>query len=180
VKRVLPVALGDIKPGDLPQYLQATTVLSVAGNAAAEVRASVEAMLKLLDPPRVPKRIALALALGGATLMVSLVLMRTAYLPPQLGPCRDESHGVESYGKDFVVDRVSPWMGGGFSQDPWCAQVTTTLMGEYPGGLFEVVGKSESKKNTCAPFNCPQYQYFCKVRVRADPVYALQASPACK
>ena len=180
VNRVLPVALGDVRPSDLPQYLQAATVLSVSGNAAAEVRASVEAMLKVLNPPRRLKRKAIALTLGGATLTVSVVLMRPASLPPQQGPCRDESHGVESYGKDFVVDRVSPWMGGGFSQDPWCAEVTGKLKGEYPNGLLEVVGKSESKKNTCAPFNCPQYQYLCKVRVRADPVYALRASPVCK
>lgn len=49
VNRVLPVALGSIKPNELPQYLQAATVLSVSGNAAAEVRAAIEVMLKELE-----------------------------------------------------------------------------------------------------------------------------------
>lgn len=42
VNHVLPVVLGDVEPRHLPPYLQATTVLSVDGNAAAEVRGAVE------------------------------------------------------------------------------------------------------------------------------------------
>jgi len=46
VNRVLPVTLGSLSPRELPGYLQASTVLSVGGNAAAEVRAVVEVMLR--------------------------------------------------------------------------------------------------------------------------------------
>lgn len=182
VKRVLPVAVGGLKLNELPSYLQAATVLTVSGNAAAEVRAAVEAMLKELKPQK-PKRLAVTLAIGGVALTLSLTVARwqgPTSSPPEPEPCRDVSHGIESYGKDFIVDRVSPWMGGGFSQDPWCAEVTAKLKGEYPTGVFEVVAKSESTKNTCPPFNCPQYQYVCKVRVQAEPIYALKVSPACK
>ena len=182
VKRVLPVAIGGLKPNDLPKYLQAATVLTISGNPAAEVRAAVEGMLIELKS-RKPRRLAVTLGIGGVALTLSLTVVRLqgpVSAPPQPEACRHESHGVESYRKDLVVDRVSPWMGGGFSQDPWCAEVTGKLKGEYPTGVFEVVDKSESKKNTCPPFNCPQYQYVCKVRVRAEPIYALQRSPACK
>lgn len=48
INRVLPVALAGMKPNELPQYLQAVTILGVSGNAAAEVRAAVEVMLKEL------------------------------------------------------------------------------------------------------------------------------------
>ena len=99
---------------------------------------------------------------------------------PTPAPCRDKSHGVERYARTFDVDRTSPWMGGGFSQDPWCNQVVGELRGQNPEGAFEVMGKSEDKKNTCAPFNCPQYQYYCKVRVKADPIYVEKLSSACK
>lgn len=98
---------------------------------------------------------------------------------PPSQPCRHESHGVESYAKDFVVERVSPWMGGGYSRDQWCDEVTAALRGEYPASTLEVAGTDESSKNTCPPFNCPQYQYVCKVRVRAEPIYYLRESPAC-
>ena len=97
-----------------------------------------------------------------------------------LKSCRDKTHGVESYGKTDEVDRVSPWMGGGFSQGPWCDQVIADLRRKYADGDFNVMAKSETSKNTCAPFNCPNYQYRCKVRVRTDPIYAEKASPACK
>ena len=46
VRNVLPVAIRGLKPNELPSYLQAATVLTPAGNPAAEVRDSVENMLK--------------------------------------------------------------------------------------------------------------------------------------
>lgn len=99
---------------------------------------------------------------------------------PTPKPCRDKSHGVESYARTFDVDRTSQWMGGGYSQDPWCNDVISELRGQNPDGTFEVLGKSENKKNTCPPFNCPQYQYYCKVRVNTDPIYVEKLSSACK
>ena len=95
-------------------------------------------------------------------------------------PCRDKSHGIERYARTFDVERTSQWMGGGYSQDPWCNDVISELRGQNPEGTFEVLGKSENTKNTCSPFNCPQYQYFCKVRVNTDPIYVEKLSSACK
>lgn len=73
VNRVLPVVLSGLKPSDLPQYLRAATVLIVRGNAAAEVRATVETMLRALKRPR---RLAVTLAVGGAALTLSLTVTR--------------------------------------------------------------------------------------------------------
>lgn len=95
-------------------------------------------------------------------------------------PCRDKSHGVESYARTFDVPKTSQWMGGGYSQDPWCNDVIGELRGQFPEALFEVIGKSENTKNTCAPFNCPQYQYYCNVRVKTDPIYIEKLSSACR
>lgn len=95
-------------------------------------------------------------------------------------PCRDKTHGVESYGRTFEVDRYSNWMGGGYSQDPWCNEVLAGLRGEHPEGAFEVVAKSEKSKDTCPPFNCPQYMYYCKVQVKTDPIYVERLSSMCK
>ncbi len=100
--------------------------------------------------------------------------------PTQPRACRDKSHGVESYARTFVVEQKSSWMGGGFSQDPWCNQVIGELRGQHPEGVFEVLAKSEESQSKCAPFNCPQYQYYCKVQVKTDPVYIEKLSSACK
>lgn len=70
-------------------------------------------------------------------------------------------------------------MGGGHSQGRWCDDVIAILKGEYPASILDVTGTDENSKNTCAPFNCPQYQYLCKVRVRAEPIFFLRESPAC-
>jgi hypothetical protein len=94
--------------------------------------------------------------------------------------CRDKSHGVERYAKTFVHEEKSNWMGGGYSQDPWCNDVIGRLRGENPEAEFKVLAKSEDKKDTCSPFNCPQYQYYCKVQVDTDPVYIEKLDSACK
>lgn len=44
--RVLPVTLDGLAPSELPNYLQATTVLAATGNTPAAVRLAVEDMLK--------------------------------------------------------------------------------------------------------------------------------------
>ncbi len=94
--------------------------------------------------------------------------------------CRDKSHGIEQYSRTFDVDRWSNWMGGGFSEDPWCNDVIASLRGEHPEGQFEVLAKSQQSESKCPPFNCPQYRYYCKVRVKADPIYIEKISSACK
>jgi hypothetical protein len=85
VGRVLAVATAEIRPADLPSYLQAATVLTVSGNAAAEVRAAVEGMLRELRFKYL-RRWGIALALGGVVLMATIVAYRQSeqvHLPPQ-------------------------------------------------------------------------------------------------
>ncbi|NRT57200.1 toll/interleukin-1 receptor domain-containing protein [Sphaerotilus uruguayifluvii] len=62
VARVLSVTLGEVKAAELPQYLQAATILSISGNAAAEVRASVDSLLGELKRRRL-RRYAIAAGL---------------------------------------------------------------------------------------------------------------------
>ena len=105
VNRVLPVVIGALKPPELPNYLQAATVLTVSGNAAAEVRAAVESMLRHLKgkPPRrwvvwlsVASGI-LAALLGGYRFMTRspeiVVQPRTDSAPrPRRCPCEAKSN----------------------------------------------------------------------------------------
>lgn len=100
--------------------------------------------------------------------------------PPQPKPCRDKSHGVERFARTFVAERTSNWMGGGYSQDPWCNDVINELRAQHPDGEFNVLAKSEKSETKCAPFNCPQYQYYCKVEAKVEPVYVEKLSSACR
>ena len=100
--------------------------------------------------------------------------------PPVPRPCRDRTHGVERYQRTFESEEKSNWMGGGFNPSAWCSQLIDKLRTQDPEGAFEVVAKSEDSHSTCAPFNCPQYQYYCKVRVNTDPLYFEKLSSACK
>jgi hypothetical protein len=110
VNRVLPVAIGGLKPSDLPNYLQAATVLTVSGNAAAEVRHAVEAMLHELEPKR-PKRLAITLASVGVALGLSFGVYRyfhskpppAADTPPKQQPMQGEIK-FESDPEDYVGD----------------------------------------------------------------------------
>ena len=80
--------------------------------------------------------------------------------PPQEKPCPDKSHGVERFARTFVAERTSNWMGGGYSQDPWCNDVINMLRAQHPDGEFKVIAKLEKGETKCAHLNCPQYQYF--------------------
>jgi hypothetical protein len=98
--------------------------------------------------------------------------------PPKL--CRLKSHGVERYDRTFEDGEESGWMGGGHSQDEWCENLQNKLNAQNPGADFAILQKSESKRDTCLPFNCPQYNYYCKVQVKADPIYIAKLDDACK
>lgn len=99
---------------------------------------------------------------------------------PTPKPCRDKSHGVERYQRTFPASRDSNWMGGGFNQGAWCNQVIAELSRANPDGAFRIMAQSEDSHTTCAPLNCPQYQYHCTVEVSADPLYAEKLSSACR
>lgn len=100
--------------------------------------------------------------------------------PPQPRLCRDRSHGVERYGREFDDYRESGWRGGGYDPDRWCNDVIAILRGQHPEGEFAVVSKGERSESKCSAFNCPQYNYHCTVRVKTDPIYNERVSAACR
>ena len=99
---------------------------------------------------------------------------------PKPVACRDESHGVERYARTFETDKNSSWLGGGFDQSKWCTQVIGELRGQHPEGKFTVVSSSEKSETKCAPLNCPQYMYYCKVKVETAPLYNEKLTSACR
>jgi hypothetical protein len=109
-----------------------------------------------------------------------LAVALTRPVAPQEKACRDPSHGVERYAREFDVTRESPEMGGGHSQPEWCNNLMGTLRGEQPLGQFSVVSSGEHTNNHCAPFNCPQYVYSCTIHVKTDPIWIEKISSACK
>lgn len=121
-----------------------------------------------------------AMILGFAAFVIPSFLGATPAPAAQPAPCRDKSHGVERYQREFDVAEKSHWMGGGYSQDPWCTDLIGKLRGQHPEARFAVLEKSEESKSTCLPLNCPQYQYYCKVRVSTDPLYFEKQTSACK
>ena len=98
--------------------------------------------------------------------------------PPK--PCRDKSHGIERYARELDVERWSNWMGGGYSQEPWCNDVINSLRGEHPEGEFSVAKMDERSESKCKPLNCPQYKYYCKVHIKTEPIYIERLSSARK
>ena len=94
--------------------------------------------------------------------------------------CRDPSHEIERYAKEFEVTRSSHYMGGGYSQPRWCADALAQLRTEFTVADFQQLRSSENTQNTCSPFNCPQYQYHCTFKVKADPIYVKKVSAACQ
>ena len=94
--------------------------------------------------------------------------------------CRDPSNGVEQYSRQIEYSRTSPYMGGGFDQGRWCAQVISDLRSQHPQAVLEIKSRSETSKSVCQPFNCPNYQYSCTVTAKLDPVFNEKPSPACK
>ncbi len=78
INRVLPVTVDRLQPRDLPNYLQAATILTVSGNAAAEVRFAVESMLRDLRRKRW-RRWAAALAIAIVALTVAVYLYRVQH-----------------------------------------------------------------------------------------------------
>jgi hypothetical protein len=110
----------------------------------------------------------------------SLVAALTPPPPPGPKACRDPSHGLERYQREFDVSRDSGWRGGGYDPGKWCNDVISGLRGEHPQGAFSVVSSGENSESKCLPFNCPQYNYSCTVHVKTDPLYIEKVSSACK
>ena len=109
--------------------------------------------------------------------VLELLLQKVSIKPPTA--CRDATHGVDRYQREFNVTRESGWHGGGYSQPRWCEDVMSMLRGEHPQALLTQVSSGEVSRNSCAPANCPQYNYTCTVRVQTDPLYKEAVSSAC-
>jgi hypothetical protein len=106
--------------------------------------------------------------------------LKSDHAAQPLKVCRDPSLGIESFGKTLTISQESGWLGGGHSQTQWCDNLIGKLRSNYPDGTFTVLGTSETSRSACKPFNCPQYNYTCTVKVQAEPIYVEKASPVCR
>jgi hypothetical protein len=91
-------------------------------------------------------------------------------LIPALTPRDCTGRTILGFGRELDVVKQSPEMGGGHNQGEWCATAITSLRGEHPNAQFSITGMSETSRNHCPPFNCPQYTYICSIRIKADPI----------
>ncbi|ABR65072.1 hypothetical protein [Sinorhizobium medicae] len=86
--------------------------------------------------------------------------------------CRSPENGVESWGYEVKIDKESNWRGGGGSQPGYCAEAASELRQKYTNrSEFEVITSNERTRDTCSPFRCIEYKYFCTIMVKGDPVY---------
>jgi hypothetical protein len=94
--------------------------------------------------------------------------------------CRIASNGVERWSIDAYPTKLSPWRGGGGNQPGWCSEAMSIVVKEFPSpNNVQVIGSSETKRSTCSPFNCTQYQYSCIFHVLSNPIYKLATSDSC-
>jgi len=153
INRVLPVAIDGLKPRDLPNYLQAATILTVSGSAAAEVRDVVESMLRELRRKR-SRRWAAALAIGSVALTLSIAVYR---------------YGVPTSGKERLPSNRNGLTEGG-------PQITSSQ--ERERALIEALKLLYSGRNEQA---IPAFEYVVRIdpgnsRAYSGLGYALEAT----
>jgi tetratricopeptide (TPR) repeat protein len=141
INRVLPVAIDGLQPRDLPNYLQAATILKVSGNAAAEVRDAVESMLRELRRKR-SRRWAVALAIGSVALTASIAVYRYE-VPTSNGPQITSGHERERAMNEAVellnsgkIDQAIPALQYEVKIDPRNSQAYSRL-----GYALEAAGR---------------------------------------
>jgi hypothetical protein len=122
INRVLPVVIDELKPRDLPNYLQAATVLTVSGSAAAEVRDAVESMLRGLRRRRSRRWVA-ALVIGSVAFTLSIAALLHPWRIEQANPVavRDlelDVRAVFEGGQNAVAVRPKEVFA-----DPWYAEL---------------------------------------------------------
>jgi hypothetical protein len=82
IGRVLPVNLQNLPPKEIPAYLTAATLLTVAGNPASEVRAAAESMCAAASRKKL-RRIAVTIAVVSLALILSLTVWRFTHSPTE-------------------------------------------------------------------------------------------------
>ena len=83
IGRVLPVNLQNLPTKEIPAYLTAATLLTVAGNPASEVRAAAESMCAAA-PRRKLRRIAVTIAVVSLVLTLSLTVWWFTHSPKEV------------------------------------------------------------------------------------------------
>jgi hypothetical protein len=86
VGRVLAINIQGLPASEIPAYLTAGTILSVAGNVASEVRASVEQMLPATRNRRLRIAIPIVLGVAALALALSVVAWRSGPRGSPMGP----------------------------------------------------------------------------------------------
>lgn len=112
VGRVLPVVLQSVPTQDIPPYLAATTILTVHGNAAAEVRAAVAGLLTEQRRKRRKPVLVLSLfiAIGSVSLTIFVGRNSTSNTPSQPQPMtgqislKSETGDYIGAGKEYTFD----------------------------------------------------------------------------
>lgn len=94
--------------------------------------------------------------------------------------CRIPENGIERWHHETIERGDSSWRGGGGSADRYCGEFQEAIRARYSTPVtLDVVGSGEQSRSSCNPFNCTQYQYYCIVKIKRDPVYNEARSKSC-
>jgi hypothetical protein len=102
-------------------------------------------------------------------------------------PCRDESHGVESWDRDEPGPmHLSDWLRGGSSPGAYCGSYRSDEMNAHPGVTITVEHSADADMRFFTGWRDgqpivreAQYKYSCQLRYRSGPNYKLALSPRC-
>jgi hypothetical protein len=91
--------------------------------------------------------------------------------------CRHETHGLESYAVEVVLDSWGPWRRGGYNRAAYCNDFLAELRRTYPASQFIFVADNERTRDK--GFRQIEYQYYCAYRRQETPVWVSRRSAAC-
>lgn len=113
------------------------------------------------------------------------VVVSPTPLPPLLSECRDPSHGVERFGREYPETRSVGDRPGGEHCENWCATWQGQLLRSLPAGSqvqprMPCQHSSRQSITGFPPKARTIYTFACVLDVRTEPVFRLARTAACR
>ena len=100
--------------------------------------------------------------------------------PTTFKACRLPEFGIEKWQHTEDIGQSSGWRGGGRSQQDWCNELISSLVtGRSIGPEHEATVLSMKEDSEKDLLGHARYNYYCKVRLSWQPLYAERQDPKC-
>lgn len=108
---------------------------------------------------------------------------RACTTAPKYKTCRLPAFGISAWANDETLQGTSGWRGGGYNPGAFCSDFTASIVagrglanGQY---LVENLKTGEEQRRTGFLSSVAQYNYYCSIRLRWNPVYNQRTDPLC-